>query len=279
MHKRSRIGLSCDLRSVRGRVSGPHTTRRTIDGVGVLAEVLETESDGAAMAVLRKRPERSGPLPRVVMFHDGPGIRGATHDFAAKLAEAGYDVFVPDLYHRHGRLLGWELHEREADPTIIDRIWDLLRSLTDDGIQADLDATLDVMGADPDEPILTIGFCLGARAVFRTMMRFPDRFVAGAMWHPSYLVDDEPDSPHLAASGLSRPLFIGIGEADGMQPLECHLPFLDAVRPLPGVEVDTYPGADHGYTWPGWPNYDEAAATASFASTIRLFAQALDPAT
>ncbi len=123
----------------------------------------------------------------------------------------------------------------------------------------------------------TIGFCVGARAAYRTVMRFPERFVAGALWHPSFLVDDQPDSPHLTAGGLARPLFIGIGEADAMQPLASHLPFLDAVRSLPGVEIATYPGADHGYTWPGWPSYDEAAANASFAATLKLFRQALAP--
>ena len=228
------------------------------------------------MAVLRKRPAGAAAVPRVVMFHDGPGIRGATHEFAAKLAGEGYDVFVPDLYHRHGRLLGWEQHERDADPSILDRLWELLGTLTDAGIQADLDATLTAAGVEPAEPLAAIGFCVGARAVFRSLMRLPDRFVAGAMWHPSFLVDDQVDSPHLTAGDLSTPLFIGIGEADQMQPLSLHQPFLDAVGPLDDVEVAVYPGADHGYTWRGWPSYDHAAAEASFASTITLFRRAFE---
>ena len=251
-----------------------------------MAEIIETESDGAPLAVLRKRPDGAGRWPLVVMFHDGPGIRGATHEFAAKLAGEGFDVVVPDLYHRHGRLLGWELHERQADPTIVDRLWELLGSLTDGGIQADLDAALAAVGAGDRTsdragtggPMATIGFCVGARAVFRTMMRRPDQFVAGAMWHPSYLVDDEPDSPHRTAAQFRGQLFIGIGEQDQMQPLAGHRPFLDAVAPLPGVRVATYPGADHGYTWPGWPGYDQAAAEASFQATVALFHAALGPA-
>lgn len=228
------------------------------------------------MVVLRKRPVDGMKVPKVVMFHDGPGIRGATHEFAASLANEGFEVLVPDLYHRHGRMLGWELHEREADPSIVDRLWEMLRTLTDAGIQADLDATLAAVGVEEDEPLATIGFCVGARAVFRSMMRLPDRFVAGAMWHPSFLVDDQSDSPHLTADGLRAPLFIGIGEADQMQPLSSHQPFLDAVQSLDGLEVAIYPGADHGYTWRGWPSYHEAAATASFDSTITLFHQAFE---
>jgi carboxymethylenebutenolidase len=246
----------------------------SLDRVTVVAEIIEAESDGVAMAVLRKRPAGRATSPRVMMFHDGPGIRGGTHEFATNLANEGFEVLVPDLYHRHGRMLGWELHEREADPSLVDRLWELLRTLTDVGIQADLDATLKAIGVETDEPLASIGFCVGARAVFRSMMRLPDMFVAGAMWHPSFLVDHQPDSPHLTAGRLSGPLFIGIGEADQMQPLSAHLPFIEAVRSLDDVEVAVYNGADHGYTWRGWPSYDEAAAKASFTSTVTLFRRA-----
>jgi carboxymethylenebutenolidase len=243
--------------------------------VNVVVEILEAESDGTPMAVLRKRPDHPGPWPRVVMFHDGPGIRGATHEFAVKLAGEGFDVVVPDLYHRHGRLLGWELHERQADPSIMDRLWELLGSLTDAGIQTDLDAVIAAVAPGNGEPMATIGFCVGARAVFRTMMRLPDRFVAGAMWHPSYLVDDLPDSPHLTADQFPGQLFIGIGEDDQLQPLASHQPFLHAIASRPGVEVATYPGADHGYTWPGWPSFNKPAADTSFEATVALFHHAL----
>lgn len=239
----------------------------------VVAGIIETESDGEPMAVLRKRPEPAGPWPFVVMFHDGPGIRGSTHEFAERLAAEGFDVLVPDLYHRHGRLLGWELHERVADPSIVERLWELLRTLTDDGIQADLDATLAAVAGETtaDQPMAAIGFCVGARAVVRTMLRQPARFPVGALWHPSYLVDDTPESPHLSAHQLQGRLFVGIGEADQMQPLASHQPFLNAVAGLPGIVMATYPGADHGYTWRGWPSYDQAAADASFDATLRLF--------
>jgi carboxymethylenebutenolidase len=227
------------------------------------------------MAILHKRPEADGAWPRVVMFHDGPGVRSATHRFAAELAAAGYDVAVPDLYHRHGRLIGYEPHERAADPTIGERLWQMMGAMTDEDIQADLDATLATLGVAPTERLGTIGFCLGARAVFRTLMRLPDRFVVGAMWHPSFLVDGEPDSPHLTAQGLTRPLFIGIGDADRVQSIELQQPFFDATAALAHVELEILPGADHAFTWPDAPTYDEAAATRCFTRTTALFHQRL----
>jgi carboxymethylenebutenolidase len=243
----------------------------------VRATIVDASTPSGPMAVLRTRPHAVGAWPKVVMFHDGPGVRNATHELAAKLAAADYDVAVPDLYHRHGRMIGFEPHEREADPTLVDRLWALLGSLTDDGIQADLDATIETLNVAPGEQLGTIGFCVGARAVFRTLMRLPERFVVGAMWHPSFLVDDQPDSPHITANRLTRPLFIGIGDADMMQPIERHQLFFDAVETLAHVELEVFRGADHAFSWPDWPTYDEAAASGCFDRTTALFQQHLRP--
>ena len=113
----------------------------------LVEEIVDVSTPAGAMAVLRKRPARDS-CPAVVMFHDGPGIRGATHEFASKLADAGFDVVVPDLYHRHGRMIGYELHQRQADPSLVDQLWKMLKSLNDEEIQSDLDATLEQIGLD-----------------------------------------------------------------------------------------------------------------------------------
>lgn len=233
----------------------------------VQAEIVDVDTPSGPMAILRKRPAGDGPWPKVVMFHDGPGIRNATHAFATKLASDGYDVVVPDLFHRHGRLIGFEPPRSQE---VMDRLMGMVRSLTDDGIQSDLDVTLDAAGVGPSDRLGVIGFCLGARAVFRTLERRPEQFVVGAMWHPSFLVD-EPNPPHLAAADLDQPLFIGVGDADQVQSIERHQAFFDAVAPLDNVDVEVFPGADHGYTWPDHPTYDENAATRSFAQTTALF--------
>ena len=241
-------------------------------------EIVDTTTDDGDMAVLVKQPVGPAPdggeRPVVLMFHDGPGIRSATHVFMRQLANEGYRVVTPDLYHRHGRLLGVEPELRASDPELGKAMRTWLTSLTDDGIQHDADRALEAAGVDPSTPIATIGFCLGARAVFRRMTAEPDRVVAGASWHPSFLVDDGDDSPHLTAGELTTPLYLAIGEADEVQSIEMHQAFLDAVEPLDHVTVETFPGADHGFTWPDHPTYDEAAATRAWEVTTDLFARA-----
>ena len=242
-------------------------------------QIIDTATDDGEMAVIVTRPVGDADAPGtndwpvVLMFHDGPGIRTATHVFMAKLAAEGYVVVTPDLYHRQGRLLGVEPVDRAADPSLGQAMRGWLTSLTDDGIQHDADCALAAAGVDPATPIATIGFCLGARAVFRRMMREPERVVAGATWHPSFLADDGSDSPHLTAAELARPLYLAIGEADEVQSIAMHQRFLDAVEPLDHVVVETFAGADHGFTWPDHPTYDEAAAHGAWAATTTLFAR------
>ena len=247
--------------------------------------ILETVSDGEPLAVPRMRPASGGPHPLIVMFMDRPGIREALRAFGRRLAGHGYDVILPDLYHRHGRMIGYGPAESAADPGAQDQLTTLMRSLTDDGIQNDLDAALDAVGADrpagSGASAGCIGFCLGARAVFRTMMRLPDQFTAGAMWHPSFLVDGAPDSPHLTAGGLAGSLYAGFGEADKMMSVASMRPFIGAVSTLGDrVAIDILPGADHAYTWPDAPSYNEAAAERAWSQTLGLFGRVLaDPPT
>ena len=246
----------------------------------VQESILETVSDGEPLAVPRMQPAAGGPHPLVVMFMDKPGIREALHVFGRRLAGNGYDVILPDLYHRHGRMIGYGPAETAADPGANDRMMELLRSLTDEGIQNDLDAALDAVAADRPAGSLEsagcIGFCLGARAVFRTMMRLPEQFVAGAMWHPSFLVDGEPDSPHLTASQLAGSLYAGFGEADRMMSVASMRPFIEAVSALGDrAVIDVLPGADHAYTWPDAHSYNEAAAEQAWSQTLALFESTL----
>lgn len=237
-------------------------------------EIIDTTTDDGDMAVLATRPEGVGKWPAVLLFIDAPGVRGATHEFAAKLAAEGYVVVTPDLHHRQGRLLNAADTTPPEGSTTQEMVWGWIGAMEDDEIQHDVDCALAAAGVADDEPIATIGFCLGARAVYRRMMAEPERVVAGAGWHPSFLADDGSDSPHLTVDSLTRPLYLGIGDADQVQSIEMHRPFLDAAEPNENVIIEIHPGADHGYTWPSAPNYDQGAAERSWAATTAMFSEA-----
>ena len=234
-------------------------------------EIIDASTDNGEMAVLVTQPADDGEWPTVLLFIDAPGVRSATHEFAAKLASEGYTVATPDLHHRQGRLLNAVDTTPPDGTTPKEMVWGWIAAMTDDQIQHDGDRALAAAGVADDAAIVTIGFCLGARAVYRRL-RGDERALAGAGWHPSFLADDESDSPHLTANSLEKPLYLAIGDADQVQSIEMHQRFLDAVEPLDHVTVEIYEGADHGFTWPGAPNYHEAAATGAWAATTKLFA-------
>lgn len=234
---------------------------------------LDATTDDGTMAVVVTQPAQAAPggdWPTVVLFIDAPGLRPATREFMARMAGQGYRVVTPDLHHRMGRLLHFEPADM-ANPDNQQTMWGWITAMTDDQIQHDAECALAAAGVGTDTPYATIGFCLGARAVYRAMERNPDRVLAGAGWHPSFLADDGPDSPHLSAGSLDRPLYLGIGEADEIQSIAMHQPFLDAVAGLDHVEVLTFAGADHGFTWPGYPLYHESAAETSWTKTLAMF--------
>ncbi len=232
-------------------------------------EIIDVNTSTDPMAVLHTRPVGDGPWKRVGIFFDAPGIRDATEAFCAKLAAEGFEVVVPDLYHREARLFSVTPAQRDADPSIVDRMRALMGTLTDDGIQQDMDNAMAAVGWT-DGPVGCIGFCLGARGVHRAMTRLPDRFVAGSMFHPSFLTD-EPNPPYESVDRLTGDLHIGIGTDDQVQSVEMHQRYLDAVEPMDNVEVKFFEGADHAFTWPNAPTYHQEASDTCFAETVALF--------
>lgn len=242
----------------------------------LLEEIIDVSTDDGEMAVVVKQPFEPGEHPTVVLFIDAPGIRKATHEFMAKLASAGYRVITPDLHHRQGRMVHVEPEQRAADPSLAETVRSWIVAMTDEQIQNDVDQALAATGADAAPRLGAIGFCLGARGVIRSMLRLPDRFVCGAGWHPSFLVDDQDDSPHLLVDDIVGELYLGIGEIDEVQSIAMHQKFLDAAESNDKIDVVTWPEADHGFTWPGYATYNEAASNGSWDRTIALFERTLN---
>lgn len=233
-------------------------------------------NDGEMVVVVTEptsAPDVGGDWPTVLYFIDAPGLRPATRDSMTRLASNGYRVVTPDLHHRLGRLLFAEPKDAGTElPHGGPSGW--LAAMTDDQIQHDGAVALDVAGLGSEVPYVALGFCLGTRAAYQAIDRNPERVLAGACFHPSRMADDRAGSPHLSAGELTRPMYFGIGEADTVQSIEMQQQFFDAVAPLENVEVVTFPGVNHGFTWPGYPNYDENAAETSWAKTLELFASA-----
>ncbi len=238
----------------------------------------DVQTADGEMVVNRKWPTANPDAPMVALFHDAPGVRPVIHDYMERLVGAGYDVVTPDMYHRHGRLVHFTQDIIAADPEAENRMMSMLMSLTDDSMASDMDAALTAVAGQRSLPtqMACIGFCVGARAVHTAMSTQPERFVVGSMWHPSFLVDDKDNSPHLEAADLKGHLYMGFGEIDDKMPVAKMQPYIDAVQAIGDrVVIDIHEGADHAYTWPDTYKHNPAATERSWEQTLKIFATAL----
>jgi dienelactone hydrolase len=158
----------------------------------VIERILDIPTADGTMGVIVKHPDGEGPFPVVLFFHDGPGLREATHHSARGLADAGFYVASPDRYHRFGRFVSVRPEDLIASgpkSELMQSFFSMVMATTDDLVRADVDALLSHLVSDPSArrgPIGCIGYCNGVRYLLRTMSQRPDLFAAGAGLRPSF---------------------------------------------------------------------------------------------
>jgi carboxymethylenebutenolidase len=243
------------------------------------ADKIEVTTPRGTMPVYIHRPEGDGPSAIVVLYMDAPGIRPALHDHAERLASAGYTVLLPDLYYPIDPADRLNQERLSAgDPDEFKRMQGLVASVHDDDVLHD---TRLLFQALPDSDRATgswgcVGFCMGGRFGLRAAEAFGPELSAAALLHPSRIVTDAPDSPHLAVDRIKGALYLGFGEADHVTPVSSIPPLREQLEQN-GIEhrIEVLADAEHGYTMPDRPAYQREAAERAWAGTLELFSQRL----
>lgn len=243
------------------------------------ADTIEITTPRGTMPVYIHRPEGDGPSAIVVLYMDAPGIRPALHDHAERLASAGYTVLLPDLYYPIDAADRLNQERLSAgDPDEFKRMQGLVASVHDDDV---LDDTRLLFQALPDSDRAAgswgcVGFCMGGRFGLRAAEAFGSELSAAALLHPSRIVTDAPDSPHLAVDRIAGALYLGFGEADHVTPVSSIPPLREQLEQN-GIQhrIEVLADAEHGYTMPDRPAYNREAAERAWAGTLELFSQRL----
>ncbi len=224
--------------------------------------------DGAAPTYVWDNP---GPCVLVLM--DGVGMRQALRDIAAKIAEHGYRVVMPDLFYRLGPYTAPEPAKLFADPEAQKAWFGRVSSLmTPDNVRRDLAAYIEWTGAPK---LGVVGYCMGGRFAIVAAEEFPAKVAAAAAYHPGGLVTDKPDSPHLAVAAITAKVYIGAAKDDAhMTPAMQQT--LDAALTEAGVDhtVAQYQ-AKHGWVPSDTPIHDEAETARHYETMFALFAKTL----
>ena len=222
----------------------------------------------------------AGRHPAVILWPDIAGLREANRMMARRLAEAGYAVLVVNPYYRDvagERFVDFAAF-RAADGFAAVRPW--RARLTADAIGRDADALirwLDGKAAvDASRPIGTQGYCMGGPFTVWSAAARPDRIGAAASFHGSGLVRDGETSPHRLLEGTTATQYLIAVSQDDDAEAPDHDDILRSAAREAGVatEIEIY-AADHGWTVPDSPAYDEAEAERAWSRLLALYRLAL----
>ncbi|MGX6603953.1 dienelactone hydrolase family protein [Micromonosporaceae bacterium Da 78-11] len=211
-------------------------------------------ADGTADAYLVK-PVGDGSFPGVLIFMDAFGLRPRLEEMAARIAERGYAVLLPNILYRGGRpplVAPAELSDPEKRGAAFDRLMPMIQGLTTERVVADTGSYLDFFAAQDGVaagPVAIVGYCMGGTNALKAIEAYPDRIVALASFHAGRLATDQPDSPHLAVGKITGEAYFGHADNDQSMNAE-QIKALEAKLDEAGVTYasEVYEGAPHGFT-------------------------------
>jgi carboxymethylenebutenolidase len=236
-----------------------------------------TTADGVMDVTLHE--PGGGQAPVVIFFSDAGGVRPVMQEMASRLASAGYLVAVPNLYYRAGQYEPFDIATLFSVPGERKRMGDIIALAGRDGLERDTGALLDALAGQPGrrgEQVGCVGYCMGGNWAFRTAAAHPDRIAAAASFHGGNLATDDDTSPHRQAGRIRARLYFGVADADPSCSPESQAQLVTALsQAAVGYQLELYPGAQHGFTVPDNPSYDEAAAERHWTRLTTLFTEAL----
>ncbi len=246
----------------------------------MIEEKVNIATRGGSMDTFVCHPERHAPWPVVIMYMDAPGIREELRDMARRIGSLGYAVLLPNLYYRATDYISIDpamLHEDGPDRK---RMMEMIDTLDTDCVMNDTEGLLSYIERQPDlktDKVGCVGYCMSGPFVYAAAARFPDAFKAIAALFGTYMVTDQPDSPHLLTHRIKGEVYLGFAEKDRFSPPEV----VETIRrelESSGVayEVEVYPGADHAFAFPLRAAYDKAADERHWERIIALFRRRLD---
>jgi carboxymethylenebutenolidase len=204
-------------------------------------------------------PAAKRPHPGVVVCMHAPGVDAFIQGVDERLAESGFAVVAPDLYHRQGPI----------GPNPLEH----MGRLRDDEIVRDLETALAHLrglgGADPSR-CAVVGFCMGGRlsylfASHDAALRAAVVFYGGNIMVPW---GDSP-TPFERSASIECPV-LGLFGNEDQNPSPDDVAKIEAELTRLGKphEFHGYAGAGHAFLNQARPSYHEEAATDAWGRCV-----------
>ena len=217
----------------------------------------------------------SGKHPAVILWPDIAGIREAKKIMARRLAAAGYSVLVPNPYYRSLPAPQFADFDAWRSGGGMQKVGPWMAQNTPAAIAETTRAVvawLDQQGSvDTGKGVGVQGYCMTGSWTIRGAAAVPSRIRAAASFHGGGLVGEAPDSPHLLFDESRAAHLIAIARNDdAQQPTHKEILKAAAAAANRPAEIEVY-DADHGWTVPDSPSYDQAEADRAWARLLNLY--------
>ncbi len=195
--------------------------------------------DDSPMKLYLCQPERTGPLPAVVVIQHQYGVDKFTEEMTERTAEAGYVAVTPDLYHRDGPDC------KDDGPTRRSRARDV-------NIIKDVNATVNYLKQSSlvnGSRVAILGFCMGGRVAY-LMAAASNNFRAAISWYGGSCFRPWGDAPtpFERTSQINCPIQGHFGETDQNPTLE-DMAKIDAELTKYAKPHDFYVYKDTGHSF------------------------------
>ncbi|MGI4886509.1 MAG: dienelactone hydrolase family protein [Janthinobacterium lividum] len=221
-------------------------------------------SDGTTVQAYAAQPAAAnGPVPGIILLQEAFGVNHHIRSVADRLAQAGYAVVAPELFHRTAAP-GFEAPYTDFSSAIPH-----FQAVTVEGLTADLQAAHAWLTAQPGvvaDKIGSIGFCLGGRVSFLANAVLP--LAASVSYYGGGLEQLKSYAPDLHAPHLF--FWGGLDEHISKEKVAEIVAAVDAAKKPYINTVISY--ADHGFHCDERPSYNPDAAHEAWALTLAFFA-------
>jgi len=240
----------------------------TTDSSGLVAGEVKIPVPDGEIPAYRAMPDSGGPFPTVLVVHEIFGVHEHIQDICRRLAKLGYLAVAPALFAREGDVakLGSQ-----------NEIMALVRSVPDDQVASDLDATTawakSTGKADAGRLAIT-GFCWGGRQVWLYAAHNRE-LKAAAAWYGVLdwpKGEKAPANPIDLVANIDAPVLGLYGGADPGIPRE-HIEALRDALKKAGKDCDfiIYPDVGHGFNADYRPSYRPEAAKDAWQHMLDWF--------
>ena len=236
-----------------------------------MTQTVTLESTGGEMGLYEAAPAGDATAA-IVVLQEAFGVNDHMEDICRRLAAEGYLAVAPHLFHRTG------------DPVLayddFESVMPQIMALRADGLDADLDATLEHLAAKGFQPeqIGVIGFCMGGSVSFLAAKR---PLGAAVSFYGGGIGEGRFGIPPLVQLGAElRSPWLGVfGDQDQTIRVDQVEALKKAVEAAPvPTQVLRYADAEHGFHCDARPDsYHEESAKDAWDRTLAWFSTYLAP--